>query len=94
MNHQIDLLAICPFYINLLLEGLEDFQIIGKVCQATTCKYFHSTREAFAGWQDHQAGQGDAHSQVNLSMALVIASHDPGASHENKLSLFNIHQLF
>ena len=28
---QIDLLAICPFYINLLLEGLEDFQIIGKV---------------------------------------------------------------
>ena len=91
MNHQIDLLAICPFYINLLLEGLEDFQIIGKVRQA---KYFHSTRETFAGWQDHQAGQGDAHSQVNLSMALVIASHDPGASHENKLSLFNIHQLF
>ena len=31
INHQIDLLAICPFYINLLLEGLEDFQIIGKV---------------------------------------------------------------
>ena len=30
-HHQIDLLAICPFYINLLLEGLEDFQIIGKV---------------------------------------------------------------
>ena len=40
MNHQIDLLAICPFYINLLLEGLEDFQIIGKVCQAATCKIF------------------------------------------------------
>ena len=64
MNHQIDLLAICPFYINLLLEGLEDFQIIGKVCQATTYKIFSFYEGDFAGWQDHQAGQGDAHSQV------------------------------
>ena len=26
----IDLFAIFPFYINLVLEGLEDFEIIGK----------------------------------------------------------------
>ena len=26
----IDLVAICPFYISLILEGLEDFEIIGK----------------------------------------------------------------
>ena len=26
----IDLVAICPFYISLILEGLEDFAIIGK----------------------------------------------------------------
>ena len=26
----IDLMAICPFYISLILEGLEDFEIIGK----------------------------------------------------------------
>ena len=26
----IDMVAICPFYINLILEGLEDFEIIGK----------------------------------------------------------------
>jgi hypothetical protein len=26
----IDMLAICPFYISLILEGLEDFEIIGK----------------------------------------------------------------
>ena len=26
----IDLMAICPFYISLILEGLEDFAIIGK----------------------------------------------------------------
>ena len=28
--NMIDIVAICPFYISLLLEGLEDFQIIGK----------------------------------------------------------------
>ena len=27
---KVDLLAIMPFYTNLLLEGLEDYQIIGK----------------------------------------------------------------
>jgi hypothetical protein len=26
----IDMLAIIPFYLSLLLEGLEDFEIIGK----------------------------------------------------------------
>lgn len=26
----IDMVAICPFYISLILEGLEDFEIIGK----------------------------------------------------------------
>ena len=26
----IDFMAICPFYISLILEGLEDFAIIGK----------------------------------------------------------------
>ncbi len=26
----IDLVAIIPFYLSLLLEGLEDFEIIGK----------------------------------------------------------------
>ena len=26
----IDLFAIFPFYISLVLEGLEDFEIIGK----------------------------------------------------------------
>ena len=26
----VDLMAICPFYLSLLLEGLEDFEIIGK----------------------------------------------------------------
>ena len=26
----VDILAIMPFYISLLLEGLEDFEIIGK----------------------------------------------------------------
>ena len=26
----IDFLAIVPFYLSLLLEGLEDFEIIGK----------------------------------------------------------------
>ena len=26
----IDLVAIIPFYLNILLEGLEDFEIIGK----------------------------------------------------------------
>ena len=26
----IDMVAICPFYISLILEGLEDFAIIGK----------------------------------------------------------------
>ena len=26
----IDVVAICPFYISLVLEGLEDFEIIGK----------------------------------------------------------------
>ena len=26
----IDLVAICPFYISLILEGLEDFKVIGK----------------------------------------------------------------
>ena len=26
----IDIFAICPFYISLILEGLEDFEIIGK----------------------------------------------------------------
>ena len=26
----IDLFAIIPFYLSLLLEGLEDFEIIGK----------------------------------------------------------------
>ena len=26
----IDFVAICPFYISLILEGLEDFAIIGK----------------------------------------------------------------
>ena len=26
----IDFMAICPFYISLILEGLEDFEIIGK----------------------------------------------------------------
>ena len=28
--NMIDLMAICPFYISLILEGLEDFEIIGK----------------------------------------------------------------
>ena len=28
--NMVDLLAIIPFYLSLLLEGLEDFQIIGK----------------------------------------------------------------
>ena len=28
--NMIDFLAIVPFYLSLLLEGLEDFQIIGK----------------------------------------------------------------
>ena len=28
--NMIDLLAIIPFYLSLLLEGLEDFEIIGK----------------------------------------------------------------
>ena len=27
----IDLVAIIPFYLSLLLEGLEDFEIIGTV---------------------------------------------------------------
>ena len=26
----IDIVAVCPFYISLVLEGLEDFEIIGK----------------------------------------------------------------
>ena len=26
----IDLFAIIPFYLSILLEGLEDFEIIGK----------------------------------------------------------------
>ena len=28
--NMIDLFAIIPFYLSLLLEGLEDFEIIGK----------------------------------------------------------------
>ena len=28
--NMIDFLAIVPFYLSLLLEGLEDFEIIGK----------------------------------------------------------------
>ena len=27
----IDLVAIIPFYLNILLEGLEDFEIIGNI---------------------------------------------------------------
>ena len=29
----IDICAIVPFYLSLLLEGLEDFEIIGKVSE-------------------------------------------------------------
>ena len=28
--NMIDLVAIIPFYLNILLEGLEDFEIIGN----------------------------------------------------------------
>ena len=28
--NMIDLVAIFPFYISLVIEGLEDFEIIGK----------------------------------------------------------------
>ena len=28
--NMIDLVAIIPFYLNILLEGLEDFEIIGE----------------------------------------------------------------
>ena len=28
--NMVDLFAVIPFYLSLLLEGLEDFQIIGK----------------------------------------------------------------
>ena len=27
----IDLVAIIPFYLNIILEGLEDFEIIGII---------------------------------------------------------------
>ena len=29
----IDICAVVPFYLSLLLEGLEDFEIIGKVSE-------------------------------------------------------------
>ena len=29
----IDLFAVIPFYLSVLLEGLEDFEIIGKVSE-------------------------------------------------------------
>ena len=33
----IDLVAIIPFYLNILLEGLEDFEIIGKFQNFLQC---------------------------------------------------------
>ena len=35
----IDLVAIIPFYLNILLEGLEDFEIIG-IYNMLNCKLY------------------------------------------------------
>merc|ERR1719209_1753896 len=78
--NMIDLLAICPFYINLLLEGLEDFQIIGKagkiirlVRVMRILRVFKLVRH-FAGLQSLLHTLQQAYQELGLLLVLVAVA--------------------
>ena len=50
--NMIDLVAIIPFYLNILLEGLEDFEIIGEYTfnkKKSFTNFFVTKRKVFRG---------------------------------------------
>ena len=54
----IDMVAICPFYINLILEGLEDFEIIGKTGKIIRLVRGKPSGEKIISFDNDQEGRG------------------------------------
>lgn len=78
--NMIDLLAISPFYINLLLEGLEDFEIIGKAGKIVRLvrvmrilRVFKLVRH-FAGLQSLIHTLQQAYKELGLLLVLVAVA--------------------
>ena len=76
----IDILAIAPFYISLLLEGLEDFQIVGKtgkiirlVRVMRILRIFKLVRH-FAGLQSLIFTLQQAYQELGLLLVLIVVA--------------------
>merc|ERR1719397_1235235 len=76
----IDMVAICPFYISLILEGLEDFEIIGKtgkmirlVRVMRILRIFKLVRH-FAGLQSLFYTLQQAYQELGLLLVLVLVA--------------------
>merc|ERR1719397_225585 len=76
----IDMVAICPFYISLILEGLEDFEIIGKtgkmirlVRVMRILRIFKLVRH-FAGLQSLFFTLQQAYQELGLLLVLVVVA--------------------
>lgn len=76
----IDLLAIVPFYLSLLLEGLEDFEIIGKAGKIVRLirvmrilRIFKLVRH-FAGLQSLLYTLQQAYKELGLLLVLVAVA--------------------
>ena len=76
----IDILAIAPFYISLLLEGLEDFEIIGKTGKIVRLvrvmrilRIFKLVRH-FAGLQSLIFTLQQAYQELGLLLLLVVVA--------------------
>ena len=78
--NMIDLLAITPFYLSLLLEGLEDFEIIGKAGKIIRLvrvmgilRIFKLVRH-FAGLQSLLYTLQQAYQELGLLLVLVAVA--------------------
>ena len=78
--NMIDLMAICPFYISLILEGLEDFEIIGK-----TSKIIRLVGQVlrinililWSGFWDELCGSTTFFVLISKMIRLVLIINDP-----------------
>ena len=76
----VDLMAIIPFYLSLLLEGLEDFEIIGKagkivrLVRIMRILRIYKLVRHFAGLQSLLLTLQQAYKELGLLLFLVMVA--------------------